>query len=94
MHRTNLYLEDEKLEALRDLAARQRRTLSDVLRQAVDAYLNESGAADKAWEDRLDRLLERVRSRLPQDVSPEEIEADITAARQEVRQAHRATRGR
>lgn len=94
MQRTNVYLEDKKLEALRDLAARQRRTLSDVLRQAVDAYLGQNSAADKAWEERLDRLLERVRSRLPQDASPDEIEADITAARQEVRRAHRAARSR
>jgi excisionase family DNA binding protein len=43
-----------------------------------------------AWEQRLDDMLARVRSRIPQEITPEEIEADITAARDEVRQSFRA----
>jgi excisionase family DNA binding protein len=48
---------------------------------------------EAAWEQRLDQMLARVRSHIPADLTPEEIEADITAARDEVRQAERA-RGR
>ncbi len=43
-----------------------------------------------AWE-RLDTLLADVHSRST-ELSPEQIEAEITAARQEVRESHRAHR--
>ena len=44
-----------------------------------------------AWA-RLSALLEEVHSR-PTDLTPEEIEAEITAAREEVKEMHRARRG-
>jgi len=37
------------------------------------------------WERRMDRMLDQVRNRLPADISPDEIEADITAALDEIR---------
>ncbi len=45
-----------------------------------------------AWHE-LDSLLAQVHARA-QGFSTEEIEADITSARQEVREQHRASRGR
>ena len=44
-------------------------------------------ADETAWRERLDDFMARVRSRLPANVAPEEVEDDITAAREEVRQA-------
>lgn len=44
-----------------------------------------------AWA-RLNALLEEVHSR-PTDLTPEEIEAEITAARNEVKEMRRACRG-
>lgn len=41
--------------------------------------------SDTAWQERLDRLLTQVRSRIPEGITPEEIEADITAAAEEDR---------
>ena len=41
----------------------------------------------KNWGRRFDALVKRIQRRVPADVSPGEIEADITEARREVRQA-------
>ncbi len=92
MQRTNVYLEEDQLRALKHLAAEERQSVADLVRQAVDAYLARRLTDDPAWQERLDALLERVRGRIPADIPAEEIEADITAARAEVRQAHRAAR--
>jgi prevent-host-death family protein len=41
---------------------------------------------DADWQQRLAEFVARIRSRIPEGVTPEEIEADITAASEEVRQ--------
>lgn len=51
MQRTQIYLTDEEQQALRRLAAQTGRTQSDLIREAVDAYL-----AARQPDDRLDRL--------------------------------------
>ena len=89
MQRTSVYLDEEQLRALRHLAAEERHSVADLVRRAVDAYLAQRLTDDMLWRERFDQLFERVRSRVPADISPEEIEADITAAREEVRSAHR-----
>jgi Arc/MetJ-type ribon-helix-helix transcriptional regulator len=94
MQRTNIYLSEDQLRALKHLAAEERQSVADLVRQAVDAYLAKRFAEDAAWRERFDELIERVRSRLPATLPPEEIEADITAAREEVRRAHHAARRR
>ena len=43
-------------------------------------------------EQRFAALVERIQRRMPPNVTPEEIESDITAARAEVRDAHRRRR--
>lgn len=92
MQRTNIYLEERQLRALKHIAAEERQSVADLVRCAVDAYLAKRLAEDAEWRNRLFQLLEDVQSRMPADVTPEEIEADITAARNEVRQEHRAAR--
>ena len=91
MQRTNIYLDDAQLRTLKHLAAEDRTSVATLVRDAVDSYLARRLADDPEWGRRLDDLLTRIRSRLP-DVPPEEIEADITAARQEVREIRRAQR--
>jgi hypothetical protein len=88
MQRTNIYLEERQLRALKHLAAEDRQSVADLVRCAVDAYLAKRLAEDAEWRERLFQLLADVQGRLPADVTPEEIEADISAARDEVRHEH------
>ena len=85
-------LDAEEVQALQRIAVRDGRTVHDLVRQAVHDFVAQRDIADQEWRERLDRLVERVRSRIPPEITPEEIEADITAARAEVREAHRARR--
>ena len=94
VQRTNIYLDEEQLRALKHLAAEERQSVANLVRRAIDAYLAQRLADDAAWRERLDELVARIRSRVPADISPEEIEADVTAAREEVCQARRAARSR
>src|SRR5437763_1300175 len=41
---------------------------------------------DSEWQQRLDEIVARIRNGIPEGISPDEIEADITAASEEVRQ--------
>lgn len=90
MQRTNIYLEEEQLRALKHLAAEERHSVADLVREAVDEYLAKRMADETLWRERLETLLTRVRSRAPAGVSAEETEADISIGRDEVRQLHRA----
>ena len=92
MQRTNIYLDDDQLRALKHLAAEEHKSVADLVRQAVDGYLAKRLVDDAEWRQRLDQLMDRISGRIPRDVSPAEVEADITAAREEVRRAHRARR--
>src|SRR5437868_2267675 len=93
MHRTNIYLDDEQLRALKHVAAEERASVADLVRRAIDAYLAPRFSNGADWSRRFDDLVDRIQARIPAGVSPEEIEADITAAREEVREAHKARRG-
>ena len=92
MQRTNIYLDEDQLQVLKHLAAEERQSVADLVRRAVDDYLTKRLADDAEWRQRFDQLMHRVRGRMPEGVTPEEIESDITAAREEVRLAHRARR--
>lgn len=94
MQRTNIYLEEEQLRMLKHLAAEERQSVADLVRDAVDDYLAKRLVDGAPWRERLDILIERVRSRIPADVPPVEIEADISAASDEVGRAHGAARRR
>lgn len=60
-------------------------------RRLRDMASTEHQRRQAAWA-RLNALLEEVHSR-PTDLTPEEIEAEITAAREEVKEIRRARRG-
>lgn len=92
MQRTNIYLRDEQLLALKLLAAEERRSVADLVRRAVDVYLAQR-PGDAAWRAHLDELVARVQARVPSEATPDGVEADITAARAEVRQSRHVARG-
>ena len=105
MKRTSIYLEEEKLRLLKHLAVEEEASLAELVRRAIRWYLATAAGrvrpapqvlSDQEWNRRLDKLLAAIRSRLPA-VPPEEIEADITTAREEAREArwqHNAPRSR
>lgn len=94
MHRTNVYLDDDQLQALKHLAVEERQSVALLVRRAVDEFLSRQFAERTDWGERFDELVQRIRSRMSRELTSEEIEADITAARNEVREAHRMARAR
>lgn len=91
MHRTTISLDDEQRRALKLLAVEQGCSMAEVVRRAVDTYIAAQLSDQASWRERLDEFLTRIRERLPADLPADKIEADITAAREEVRRAERAT---
>ena len=89
MQRTNIYLSDDQLRLLKHLAAEDRQSVATLVRQAVDSYLSGRMAEDEEWNQRLAQALARLRGHIPASATPQDIEADITAARQDYRAARR-----
>jgi hypothetical protein len=96
MQRTNIYLSDEQLAALRAVASERDVPVAVLVRQAVDAWLESEGVRvlrEDEWQRRFDALLRRrdeVAARL--EVSEEDIERDVMEAVREVRRARAARR--
>lgn len=99
MKRTNIYLDEDQARVLRHLAIEEGRSFTDLVREALNAYLAHRGLASTSpvsgprrsipaaeWRSQFAGVLGRLRSNAPADLSPDEIEAEITAAREEVRQ--------
>ena len=106
MKRTNIYLDEEQARLLRHLAVEESRSFTDIVREALNEYLARRGMASAPrvvgprrllpqdeWRSSFEAALQRIREGAPTDLSPEEIEAEITAAAEEVRQ-ERAARAR
>src|SRR5205823_5335419 len=100
-------LPDDQLARLRLYAAMKGRPLDEVVREAVEAYLAslpdlptprvtepEVRLPDPEWQARFDAVAERIRQAGPTDLTPEEIECEITLARDEARQERRAQRSK
>ena len=92
MYRTNIYLDEEETQALRHLAAEERCSVAELVRRAVDQYLARRFREEKDWGERFDELVARIQRRIPAEVTPAGVEADITTARAEVRRARRTAR--
>lgn len=93
MIRTNVYLDEAQLGALRATAESRGEPVAALVRQAVDAWLAENGVRPipvDEWEARFDALLER-RTRIARRVkpSPARVERDVATAVAEVRAARR-----
>lgn len=85
MQRTNVYLGDDQIRALKHLAAEQGQSLAELVRQAVDRLLAEQVGPDPSWQKHLDRVVRPADSRAAQDAQPEQIEKDIAAEWSDVR---------
>ena len=102
---TTISLDEQQARALLDLSAAQGRPLTEVVREALDEYLARQGEhalprvtgprrhlPDAEWHARFELALSKFRAGIAKDWTPEEIETDITAAREEVRQERAARR--
>lgn len=84
MQRTNIYLDEDQLLALKHVAAQQGRSVAAVVRAAVTEYLTQDSRREAALQQ-FAEMVERFRADVPADASPEEIEADVEIAVAEVR---------
>lgn len=96
MQRTNVYLSNDQLQALRALAASRGVPVAKLVREAVDTWLDANGVRPiprDEWERRFDELLER-RRRIAKErgFAEEKVERDVMAALREVRKARAARR--
>jgi hypothetical protein len=96
MRRTNVYLSDDQLEALRHLGARRGEPVAQLVREAVDAWLSSQNVrvvSEEDWRRRFGELLGR-RAAIARERhwTEEEVERDVTDAIREVRRARAAGR--
>jgi DNA-binding ferritin-like protein (Dps family) len=89
MQRTNIYLDEDQLRLLKDLAAAESQSVADLVRQAVDQFLRSRLEDGVTWQNDMTALIEQVPSRVSPATDPDEIERDIREARQDVRAAQR-----
>lgn len=105
MKRTNIYLDEEQGRLLRHLAVEEGRSFTDLVREALNAYLAQRGLTSTSrvigprrsvpageWRARFADTLRQIRAGAPADLGPDEIESEITAARDEVRRERAARR--
>jgi hypothetical protein len=101
MNILQIYLDNDLAEPLEQLAAEKRLPVNELIREAIAEYLQHRDVPvtyvqrvfpprvsvdDPEWRAAFDAALERIRAGVPADMTPEEIEAEITAASEEVRQ--------
>ena len=96
MRRTNIYLDERQLDLLRGLADRRGRPVAELVREAVDSWLESQGARRLSldeWEERFDALLAR-RARIAKErgFDPAEVERDVMDAVRKERRARAARR--
>ncbi len=105
MAQTSVDLDEEQFRLLHDLSIAEGRPAADVVREALNEYLARRRPAverraigprreipDDEWRSGFEEVLQRIRAGVDPSWTPEEIEADITAAREEVRQERAARR--
>lgn len=98
MTTTTISLSDDRLARLRQLAFTTHRSLDDVVGEAVDTYLAghmpaaptritepANDIAEDEWQARFQAVTDHIRQAGPTDLTPDEIEREITLAREEAR---------
>jgi hypothetical protein len=98
VRRTNIYLDEEQARLLRHLAVDEGRSFTDLVREALNAYLAQRGLASTSrvigprrsvppdeWRSRFADALSRIRAHATTDLDADDIESEITAACEEVR---------
>lgn len=91
MQRT-IELPEAQVRELEQLAAREQRSLDQVVQRALGDYLARRHQDWSDWGRRWDALVADVQARMPAGVTPEEIEAEITASFAEDRAERAADR--
>jgi hypothetical protein len=91
MKQLTLLLKERDLRALMRAAANEGVTIEEIAQRAIHDYLTTRSTPDPEWQRRFDAVIARIQSRIPPEITPDEIEADISAARAEVREARRAS---
>jgi Arc/MetJ-type ribon-helix-helix transcriptional regulator len=98
MRRTNIYLDPDTLRALKMVAANEDASVSDLVRTAIDKFLESRAAGDGSVAQLsttlLDDVLRRVDERRPADIPQDEIERDVADAVAEARAERAARRSR
>ena len=80
LQRTNIYLDRQTLRSLKLLAAARGKTMSDLVRDAVEEMLGaHAGGID--WRAEVMGILDRGAARNLPDLSAAEIAAEVKAAR-------------
>jgi hypothetical protein len=81
----------EAAALMAEMAARGRARRQKVEAEGTPPW--EAAKKDPEWQKRWDEVIAQIRSEIPPDVTPEEIEAEITRVSEELRQ-ERLARGR
>ena len=96
MQRTNIYLDDEQLEALRRLGEQRGAPVAALVREAVEAWLRSQGVtviSEDEWQTRFAALLKRTGQRSRRGGwTAAKVERDVAAAIREVRRTRPARR--
>jgi hypothetical protein len=96
--RITLSVNGDLYDRLAAQAARGQASIEDLVTRWLEEKVAESetradgGRVDPEWRRRMESLVAEFRSSVPADMSPEELKAEIAAARDEVRAARRARR--
>jgi predicted transcriptional regulator len=91
MQRT-IELPDEQARELERLAAQEHRSFEELVQLALDDYLARRKRDRSDWLRRFDQAVARIREGVPRDLTPEEIEAEISANWEEYRAERAAAR--
>jgi hypothetical protein len=76
-NRTNIYLDEDQQRLLKHLAVDQKRPVAELVREAINGFWVPRVRRSKTWAKRFSYLIDSVQSRIPDDLSAQEIEADI-----------------
>jgi hypothetical protein len=104
MRRTNLYLDPEKLRALKMIAASEDASVSDLVREAIDGMIAKrlakvdttakSGSIARLPTTLLDDVLQGIDAARSAEITQDEIERDVADAVREARTERTARRRR
>jgi hypothetical protein len=89
MKRTNVYLDEEELRALKHIAVEEGLSFTELVRRALSIFTEAYRKKGlPPWEERIDSLIAQVRARAGSFPAPE-TERDVSAASAEVRSARK-----
>lgn len=84
-HMATINVQQSTFEAIKQIAERSGSDVAATVERALEQFIAAQELSDEEYRDAWDRLLADIRSHIPKGLSPDEIEADIDAAIDEVR---------